>query len=198
MNLTKQQKKTLTACNDLLRQELGTVDGAQPRFAWVHSTQIDFYVQEASRIVEPAPGGVIAMSVPVYTRLTVDEWSGPHWCIAQWGEPPMDERSWRASFGDQVPYPAKGKWYALDATQLAPHDFPDRQVTEYLMRALRAQRERSFCELKNDAKEQGDRPRREFRQRIKDDTLSSWPAFDHAPGKKDHVSLPAGSVGGLV
>ena len=108
----------------------------------MHSTDLFYFIQNGTKVLEPTGDRVLAQVVPTYERKCWADRIGKVWAIAQWRVPSMSRQVWEQQvFGGLFPYPENGQWYFVDNTQLTDGMPPDEDTTALAIYGLRSQME---------------------------------------------------------
>lgn len=186
---------TTQSLNQRFGAALGCPNGIDPRFAWMHSSEV-FYSTRGNLLHGWERH-------PWLTKL------GDCWVLCQWRSPEMSETDWILTYG-MLPYPDKGRWTPFAETALPAGMEPTAELTDGYINGIRQQLERAeFASKENyagrkdptteqcerDAQKSVDEQEQQFFDAIGDWEPLSWKLGEpREPG--DHDGAVAYQVGG--
>jgi hypothetical protein len=132
--------KDIELMNRRLREALGSIGGV-PRFAWQYSPEVFYYTRRPTALE--------------FTHHCWAERIGKVWMLCQWRVPTafdpetgatklITEAEWWAAYHGQLPYPAKGMYWAQPETALPVGMTPTAENTAGYIWSIRQQMDKDF------------------------------------------------------
>lgn len=176
----------LNYLNQKLRDALGLAPNGDAMFKWLHAK--DLTVRQKDK-----DGQLI--DFPQLDEVSMGDGDNPcrpahRWVLACWQPPQYTLEQYRHVFGDSMPYPRNGRYVVTDIV-LQRGAEPNEQVTCDVIGKEKARRWLVESQRRDVFKEGRARSQRRVNEQVAGIIDEARPAFQHAPGMKDHVSLPS-------
>ena len=163
--------------NQRLTEALGYI-GSEPRFRWMHATELFYFIKDGEKTLEPTGDRVLALVVPTYKRYCWADRIGKVWAIGQWRIPAMSRQAWEQQvFGSEFPYPENGQYYYVDGTDLRDGLPPDQDTTDLAITVIRSQMESKPDEIIYETEREHERERAQRVETMADEVMEMLPSF---------------------
>lgn len=175
---------------------LGRNDHGGNLFKWERTSHIYVFeetgLQQRSQeiLTEDGRRKTLYAAETTYRRYPWADVIGDRWCIVRWKR--WTREQWIAQHGTSWPWPRHGEYEMVSGGCMPKGEVPDERVTAIFIRRVTEQ-----LDLHESTRQHLDkilvgleRQRQDELKPVHDHIDDILPAFAHAPGAKDHVSLP--------
>jgi hypothetical protein len=183
--------KQIELLNRRLREGLGTL-GGQARFAWQYAPEVFYYTRRPTAVT--------------FTRHCWADRIGPVWMLCQWRLPTafdpetgatkrITEAEWWSAYHGQLPYPAKGMYWAQPETACAPGREPTEAETAGYIWSIRRQMDMDFADHLREGNAEMAKDRLDTEKEFMDEATDWFPfgwknGQAHEPGTRgSHISF---------
>jgi hypothetical protein len=170
--------------NQKLRDALGNAPSGDPKFKWIHAKDLTIRQRDTDGTW---------VDFPQLSETSTGDGNNPcaaapRWVLATWMPPQHTLEQYRAMFGGSMPYPRNGRYVVTDIV-LVRGAVPTEAVTDNVIGKEKARRRLVESQRREAISAGRDRVHMEGKRKAQDIISACFPAFKHAPGKKDHVSF---------